>query len=39
MILPKKQKQTHRHKEQTRGGQGGGAVGWVGHVGLADVNY
>ena len=39
MNLPKKQKQAHRHKEQTCGGQGGGDVGWVGSLGSADVNY
>ena len=39
MNLP--MKQTHRHREQTCGCQGGGSVreGWSGHLGLADVNY
>ena len=36
--LTKKQKQAHRRKEQACGGQGGGHVGWVGRLGLADVN-
>ena len=32
---------THRHREQTCGCQGGGAVGegWIGSLGLADANY
>ena len=32
---------TDRHREQTCGCQGGGGVGegWIGSVGLADVNY
>ena len=35
-----KQKQTHRHREQTCGCQrGGGAVGWTGSLGLVDANY
>ena len=36
-----KQKQTHRHREQTCGRQGGEgeAEGWVGSLGLADANY
>ena len=35
-----KQKQTHRHREQTCGCQGGGKVGegWTGSLGLADAN-
>ena len=39
--LTTKQKQTHRHKEQTCGGQGEGRVGegWSGRLGLADVSY
>ena len=36
--LTKKQQQAHRRKEQACGGQGGGHVGWVGSLGLADVN-
>ena len=34
-------KQTHRHREQTCGCQGGGRVGegWVGSLGLVDANY
>ena len=39
--LSKKQKQTHRHREQTCGCQGVGGVGrgkdW--ELGLADANY
>ena len=36
-----KQKQTHRHREQTCGCQGGLRVGegWIGSFGLADANY
>ena len=36
-----KQKQTHRHRDQTCGWQGGGRVGdkRIGSVGLADANY
>ena len=39
--LPMKQKQTHRHREQTCGCQGGGWVGdgWTGSLGLVDANY
>ena len=39
--LPTKKKQTHIHREQTCGCQGGGRVeeGWVGSLGLADANY
>ena len=35
------QKQTHRHREQTCGCQGGVRVreGWSGSLGLADANY
>ena len=35
------QKQTHRHREQTYGCQGGVGVepGWTGSLGLADANY
>ena len=32
-------KQTHRHKEQTCGCQGGVEVGWIGNLGLVDANY
>ena len=33
-------KQTHRHREQICGCQGGGAgEGWIGSLGLADANY
>ena len=41
MKLPTKQKQTHRHREQTCGcqGRGGAEEGRTGKVGLADVNY
>ena len=36
-----KQKQTHRHREQTCGRQGGGEVGegWIGSLGSADASY
>ena len=39
--LSRIQKQTHRHREQTWGFQGGGEVGkgWTGSLGLADANY
>ena len=41
MNLSIKQKQTHRHREETGGCQGGGAVGegWSGSLGSADANY
>ena len=41
MNLSAKEKQTHRHREQTWGCQGGGKVGegYVGSLGLADANY
>ena len=41
MNLSMKQKQTHRHKEQTGGCQGEVWVGegWIGSLGLADTNY
>ena len=41
MRLPTEQKQTHRHREQTCGCQGGGGIeeGWTGSLGLADANY
>ena len=40
MNLSTKQKQTHRHREQTYGCQGGGGEGegWTGSVVLADAN-
>ena len=37
MNLYMKQKQTHRHREQTCGG--GVEEGWIGNLGLADANY
>ena len=41
MNLSMKQTQTHRHREQICGGQGGDGLGegWNGSVGLADANY
>ena len=41
MNLSTQQKQTHRHREQTCGCQGGGGweEGWSGSLGLADANY
>ena len=41
MNLSMEQKQTHRHKEQTCGCQGGGGArkGWIGSLGLANANY
>ena len=40
MNLSMKQTQTHRHREQTCGCQGGGCgEGWTGSLGLADANY
>ena len=41
MNLSAKQKQTHRHREQTGGCQGGGGVGegWSGSLGLSDENH
>ena len=40
MNLSMKQKQTHRHREQTCGCQGGGGwEGWIGSLGLADADY
>ena len=39
MNLSLRQKQTHRHKEQTCGCQRGGRDGWTGSFGLADANY
>ena len=40
MNLSVKQKQTHRHKYQTCGCQGGGGAreGWTESLGLADAN-
>ena len=36
-----KQKQTHRHRDQTYGCQRGGGAGegWAGSLGLVDANY
>ena len=41
MNLSMEQKQTHRHREQTCGCQGGGSWGeeWSGRLELADANY
>ena len=40
MNLSMKQKQTHRHREQACGCQGGGELGrWIGSLGLADAKY
>ena len=39
MNLSTKQKQTHRHREQTCGCQGGVGGGWIGNLGLTDANY
>ena len=41
MNFSTKQKQTHRHREQTCGCQGGGGVGEekIESLGLADANY
>ena len=41
MNISMKQKQTHRHREQTCGGQRGRGAGkgWSGDLGLADANY
>ena len=41
MNLSMKQKQTHRHRGQTCGCQGGSGVreGWIGSLGFADANY
>ena len=40
MNLSPKQKQIHRHREQTCGCQGGGGeeVGWTGSLQLVDAN-
>ena len=41
MNLSTKQKQTHRHRDQTCGCQGGGGEreGWTGNLELVDANY
>ena len=41
MNIYMKQKQTHRHREQTCGCQGGRneEEGWIGSLGLAGANY
>ena len=41
MNLSTKQKQTHRHREQTCSCQGAGGMeeGWSGRLGLPDVSY
>ena len=39
MNLSTKEKQTHKHREQTCGCQGGMGEGWIGSLGLADANY
>ena len=39
MSLPMKQKQTHRHRDQNCGCQGGKVEGWIGSLGLAEENY
>ena len=40
MNLSTKHKQTHRHREQTCGCQGGrGGSGMAGSMGLVDTNY
>ena len=40
MNISTKDKQAHRHREQTYGHQGGGEVeGSIGSLELADVNY
>ena len=41
MNLPTKQKQNHRHREQTCGCQGGEVVGeeWIGSLELADAKH
>ena len=41
MNLSTKQRQTHRHREQTCGCQGGEGLveAWSGGLGLADANY
>ena len=41
MNLYMRQKQTHRHREQVCGCQGGDVLGegWIRSLGLADANY
>ena len=39
MNLSMKQEQTHRHREQTCGCQGGHGEGWIGSLGLANAKY
>ena len=39
MNLSTKQKQTHRHREQTCGYQGVVGEGRIGSLGLVDANY
>ena len=41
MNLSMKEKQTHKHREQTCSCQGGEGVGegWIGRLGSADANY
>ena len=41
MHISTKQKQTHKHKEETCVCQGEGEMreGWTGSLGLADANY
>ena len=39
MNISAKHKQTHRHREQTCGLQGGVGEGWSRSLGLADANY
>ena len=41
MNISTNQKQTHRHRQQTAGSQGGGRVweGWIGSLGLAGAAY
>ena len=41
MNLSTKQKQTHKHREQIRGCQGGcgEGEGWTGNLGLVGANY
>ena len=41
MNISMKQKQTHRHREQTCGCQVGGQVGdgWARSLGVAEANY
>ena len=39
-ILSMKQKQTHRHREETCSGKGGkGGSEWTESLGLVDANY